>query len=112
LDDSQRQAGRAAPSCHSTHTVEGLKAERRLFEIAVTGQSTARYFAGSVDYGDLCGGDGNRLVRIADGQVGRIASWYHTDQSVGVQLPTGTVRLHCSRIQPDSSGLAEIAHAG
>jgi hypothetical protein len=45
---------------------------------------------------------------MADGQIGRIVSWFHTAHAVGVQLSTGTVMLHCSRIQRDGSALAEV----
>ena len=45
------------------------------------------------------------LVRLADGQVGRIASWYHTAESIGVRVGLRPmIVVHSASLSQTQSG--------
>jgi hypothetical protein len=63
-----------------------------------------------MDYRELSTLPDGTVVRLLDGRVGRIATWFHTREAVGVRMPSGTVVIVESRNldRHDTGQLIEI----
>jgi hypothetical protein len=72
--------------------------------------SSVRKLVRGVLYRDLVRLPSSTIVRMLDGRAGRLTSWHHSAECVGVSLSEGTtVVIHASRLALGPEGLEQIA---
>ena len=69
---------------------------------------SVRKFVRDVLYRELVLLPDSTRVRLLDGRIGRLASWHHSAECVGVRLPDGTTAVvHASRLKMEPDGLVQ-----